>query len=56
MGPELKLWWDGSKLDTGGTGAAVVWKSHRSGEEWQTVKVSLGPNKGNRNVGNLRSY
>ncbi len=24
MGPDLELWCDGSKLDTGGTGAAVV--------------------------------
>lgn len=41
-GPDLELWCDGSKLDKGGTGAAVVWKSDCDGEEWQTVKVSLG--------------
>lgn len=45
MGPDLELWCDGSKLDTGGTGAAVVWKSNCRGEEWQTIKVSLGQNK-----------
>lgn len=44
-GPGLELWCDGSKLDTGGTGAAVVWKSNCDGGEWQTIKVSLGRNK-----------
>ena len=44
-GPDLELWCDGSKLDTGGTGAAVVWKTNCNGEEWQIVKVSLGQNK-----------
>ena len=35
----------GLKLDTGGTGATVVWKSNCSGKEWQTIKVSIGQNK-----------
>ena len=41
---DLKLWCDGSKLDKGGTGAAVVWKSHVS-QKWQEQKLSLGLNK-----------
>lgn len=43
-GSDLELGCDGSKLDTGGTGTAVVWKD-RSRGEWQIVKVSLGKNK-----------
>ncbi len=43
-GPDLELWCDGSKLDTGGNEAAVVWKDC-SQEKWQIVKVSLGKNK-----------
>lgn len=35
---------DVSKLDKGGTGAAVVWKSHTS-QEWQAQKISLDLNK-----------
>lgn len=42
--PDIKLWCDGSKLDTGDTGAAVVWKYYRQ-EEWHIFKVSLGWNK-----------
>ncbi len=41
---DLKLWCDGSKLDKGGTGAAIVWKSHVS-QKWQEQKLSLGLNK-----------
>lgn len=44
-GSDLELWYDGSKLERGGTGAAVVWKSDWNSEDWQTVKVSLGQNK-----------
>lgn len=44
MRPDLELWCDGSKLDTGGIGAAVVWKDC-SRKEWQIVKISLGKNK-----------
>ena len=40
----FKLWCDGSKLEKGGTGAAVVWKSHIS-QKWQEQKLSLGLNK-----------
>ena len=43
-GPDLEHWCDGSKLEKGDTGAAVVWKSDCDGK-WQTVKVSLGQNK-----------
>ena len=42
---DLALWCDGSKLDQGGTGAAVVWKRHRQDSEWQTQKTTLGKNK-----------
>ena len=42
--PPPRLWCDGSKLDQGGTGAAVVWKSHIS-QKWQEQKLSLGLNK-----------
>ena len=38
----LTLWCDGSKLDQGGAGAAVVWKLDN---EWLTQKVTLGKNK-----------
>lgn len=40
----MKLWCDGSKLDKGGTGAAVVWEDSISGK-WQKQKVCLGLNK-----------
>ena len=40
----MKLWCDGSKLDKGGTGAAVVWEDSISGK-WQEQKVCLGLNK-----------
>ena len=43
--PDLEYWCDGSKLDTGGTGAPVVWKTNRNSEEWQELKISLGQNK-----------
>ena len=39
---DLTLWCDGSKLDQGGTGAAVIWKLDN---EWLTQKVTLGKNK-----------
>ena len=42
---DLILWCDGSKLDQGGAGAAVVWKEGELGREWQEKKVSLGKNK-----------
>ena len=35
---DLILWCDGSKLDQGETGAAVVWKQ---GNEWLVLKVTL---------------
>ena len=38
----LSLWCDGSKLDQGEAGAAVVWKLDN---EWLTQKVTLGKNK-----------
>lgn len=41
----LTLWCDGSKLDQGGTGAAVVWKRNRQDSEWQTQKTTLSKNK-----------
>ena len=41
----LKLWCDGSKLDDGGAGAAVVWKKDSAQKEWQEQKVGLGVNK-----------
>lgn len=40
----LKMWCDGSKLDKGGTGAAIVWKSPIS-QKSQEQKLSLGSNK-----------
>ena len=39
---DLILWCDGSKLDQGETGAAVIWKLDN---EWLTQKVTLGKNK-----------
>ncbi len=39
---DLKLWCDKSKLEKGGTRAAVVWKSDWNSKEWQMVKISLG--------------
>lgn len=41
----LKLWCDGSKLDNGGTGAAVVWEKDNAQKEWQEQKVGLGLNR-----------
>lgn len=41
---DLTLWSDGSKRESGGAGATVVWKSfpfHR----WNTCKISFGKNK-----------
>ncbi len=40
----LKLWCDGSKLDKGGIGAAVVWKNYGC-QKWQEQKLCLGLNK-----------
>ena len=42
---DLTFWCDWSKLDQGGTGAAVVWKRNRQDCEWQTQKTTLGKNK-----------
>ncbi len=42
---DLTLWCDGSKLDQGGAGAAVVWKENRQSNEWITQKITLGKNK-----------
>lgn len=39
---DFTLWCDGSKLDYGGTGAAVVWKQD---SDWLTQKTTLGKNK-----------
>ncbi len=39
-----KLWCDGSKLDKGGTGVAVVWKIYGC-QKWQKQKLYLGLNK-----------
>ena len=39
---DLILWCDGSKLNQGGTGAAVVWKLDN---RWLMQKVTLGKNK-----------
>lgn len=41
---DLTLWSDGSKLDSGGAGAAVVWRNCLS-QAWNTRKISLGKNK-----------
>ncbi len=41
---DLILWSDGSKGETGGAGAAVVWKDYLS-YGWSTCKISLGKNK-----------
>lgn len=40
---DLALWSDGSKLESGGAGAAVVWKNSTS-HRWAVRKVSLGEN------------
>ena len=42
---DLILWCDGSKLDQGGAGAAVVWKEGELSREWQEKRVNLGKNK-----------
>lgn len=39
------LWCDRSKLDYGGTGAAVVWKESGQDRGWHEQKVTLGRNK-----------
>ena len=44
-GSDLELWCNRSKLEKGGTEAAVVWKSNWNSKEWQTVKISLEQNK-----------
>ena len=41
----LKLWYDGFKLDNGGTGATVVWEKNGAKKEWQKQKVGLALNK-----------
>ena len=41
---DLALWSDGSKLESGGAGAAVVWKNSTS-YRWDVRKVSLGKNE-----------
>lgn len=41
---DLILWSDGSKLQSGGAGAAVVWKDSLT-QGWNTCKSSLGKNK-----------
>lgn len=41
---DLALWSDGSKLESGGAGAAVIWKNSTS-HRWNVRKVSLGKNK-----------
>lgn len=38
----FKLWYDGSKLDKGATGAAVVWQIEDTNKELQEQKVGLG--------------
>ena len=40
----LALWVDGSKLESGGAGAAVVWKNPAS-QRWDVCKTSSGKNK-----------
>ena len=40
----LALWVDGSKLESGGAGAAVVWKNPAS-QRWDVRKISLGKSK-----------
>ena len=39
---DLTLWCDGSKLNHGGAGAAVVWKNEELSREWQEKKAGLG--------------
>lgn len=41
---DLALWSDGSKQESGGAGAAVVWKNSIS-HRWDVRKVSPGKNK-----------
>ena len=41
---DLALWSDGSKLESGEAGAAVVWKNSTS-HRWDVGKISLGKNK-----------
>ena len=41
----LTLWFDGSNLDNGGTGAAVVWEKDGAKKEWQEQEAGLGLNK-----------
>lgn len=41
---DLILWSDGSKLRSGGAGAAVVWRNCLP-HGWNTCKISLGKNK-----------
>lgn len=41
---DLALWSDGAKAESGGAGAAVVWKGFHS-NRWNTRKISLGENK-----------
>lgn len=40
----LALWSDGSKVESGGAGAAVVWKNLTS-HKWEVCRISLGKNK-----------
>ena len=40
----LALWSDGSKVESGGAGAAVVWKN-LSSHRWEVRKITLGKNK-----------
>ena len=41
---DLALWSDGSKLESGKVGAAVVWKN-TSADSWRSCKLALGKNK-----------
>ena len=41
---DLALWSDGSKAESGGAGAVVVWKGLLT-DGWNTRKISLGENK-----------
>lgn len=38
---DLKLWFDGSKLDNAKTSAVIVWKKESISEKWQKRKISL---------------
>lgn len=40
----LALWTDGSKVESGGAGAAVAWKNPSS-HKWEVCKIPLGKNK-----------